>query len=445
MVARARSARATIKKHYPCNHRQPERLDGGGDLLEARGGQGGGERGGQGRVGGGGGGLGRAGPDHLPAAPAGRAGQLREQAGLADAGLANHGGQPAAARAGLLQAGDQGGALGGAADEGRLGGPGLRPGASRAANLLGQLAGVRLGGRAQLEVEGGGQLGVGGQGLAAAAQAGQAAHQAAAGPLVQRVVGQQAPVALGRVGRAALGLGEAQQGGQVAVAQGGARRGQPVVVQLGQQVAGVEVGRPPEVGQVGPAGQALELPGIDRQRVGAQADRLRVGRDQRGADGAAQRVEQAGQAAPGGARRGIGPEQLGQQLAGLGRAGAQQQVGQQGAHAPAGQADRPARPLGAHPAEQPERYCRGKVHSPIVVRNGILGRSPMRTWPSPPRRASQLAAAGSSPAAARELLLFWRNGPAKLISLVLQSEGLRDSSGGETFTQWKPAAAATRP
>jgi hypothetical protein len=169
------------------------------------------------------------------------------------------------------------------------------------------------------------------------------AHQHLPGRLPQRVVAQE-PLGVGdRRGRLAPRLQRLEQPLQdleVALAEPFPLPQHPVVVHPVEEVAGVELGRLTEGGQLllrlggplGPGGRLLEGGHVDPARrvvAPAQGPGGRLEEPVGAGQGPAQDVEQVAQVGPGLGLAGVRPEQEGQALAGLGRLPVEHQVGEQ--------------------------------------------------------------------------------------------------------------------
>jgi hypothetical protein len=168
-------------------------------------------------------------------------------------------------------------------------------------------------------------------------------HQEPVGTLAQRV-GPQDPLGVpDRLSVVALGLQELDQplqGGQPAPPQPVALLQQPLVVPALQQVAPVQLGRLTEGGQLlgglrgplGPGGRRFEGGHVDPAGgavAPAQAPGGHLEEPVGVGQGPAQDVEQVAQVGPGLGLAGVGPEQEGQALAGLGRLPVEHQEGEQ--------------------------------------------------------------------------------------------------------------------
>jgi hypothetical protein len=169
------------------------------------------------------------------------------------------------------------------------------------------------------------------------------AHQHPPGRLPERVVAQEPLGVLDRQGGLAprrQRLEQPLQDLEVTLAEPFPLFQQPVVVHPVEQVAGVQLGRLPEGGQLlgglggplGPGGRLLEGGHVHPGRgivAPAQGPGGRLQEPVGVGQGPAQDVEQVAQVGPGLGLAGVGPEQEGQALAGLGRLPVEHQVGEQ--------------------------------------------------------------------------------------------------------------------
>jgi hypothetical protein len=377
-------------------------------------------------------------------------GQLRDEPGLADAGLAQHEAALAASRRRGLERLAESAQLGLAADADRVlvlrhvrrGAPGW--GRLLLDDVLIEASGLGLGLRAQLPLEGRDAALVLAEGGAPAALPEVQAHQGAVPGFLERVEGEQplrgADGALGLAGSGQVGdqPGERLQdelAEALALDEQPGLEGALVDDEALEEVAAVEVGGAGEaVGRAGSEG-LLEAEDVHVGRVGAEGDALAVG-EERGGEGAAESAQGVPEAV---LRVGVGalPPQQGRQLVpGVDGAGREREIGEQGlgllrergGRAPRRPRLEAAEELDLHARHLARHYSRRPRRAPPVHES-------LMPIPVQGRHAAPGATPGRPDAGGREPVGHLR-GPRHLAPGPDQRSGGASADGGARALRW---------